>query len=276
MHRIDLTYDNVSSTAKTYRLETQQNGYLNYFLAHIPTGITEVYPNKRLITPNLYTNIDLEYSSNQNGIKYYYIIKPGGTPTNIKLTFTGTSSFNLDGSSNVLTISSAVGKIKFDRPTVYQLSSTNTIIPITGWTADWQTNGGTGKYKFNIGAYDNTKPLIIEVDEGNSALAMSTTTSNLNWSTYVVVTEKSICLMPKPVLLQIYFVSGMCSNNNFPVSPGSYSGTNMGSYDATATKFNPAGAMLWSTFIGGTGMDIGYVLRMMGRICLLSRWQFVN
>lgn len=86
------------------------------------------------------------------------------------MTYTGATSINLNGTTNVLTINSYFGNIKYDRPTVYQLSSTGTIIPITGWTADWVANGASNKYKFNIGAYDNTKALIIEVDQGTCGI----------------------------------------------------------------------------------------------------------
>lgn len=169
LQRIDLTFDgtNAMSVFKTYPLEEKAE-YLNYFLPQCPDGITGVHGNQRLITPNIYHNIDLEYSSNQNGAKYYFIVKPGGNPESIQLNYTGASSFSLDENTNALTINSLIGSITYNRPTVYQLSTTNTIIPITGWTADWQTNGVVdNKYKFNIAAYDSTKALIIEVCQGN-------------------------------------------------------------------------------------------------------------
>ena len=258
LHRIDLTYDNNPGTGKAYSLETQQTGYLNYFLpSKSVASYTEILPNKRLVTPNLYTNIDLEYSSNQNGIKYYYIIKPGGSPTTIALTFTGASSFNLNGTTNVLTINSSIGNIKFGRPTVYQLSATNTIIPITTWTADWVVNGATNKYKFNIGTYDNTKTLIIEVDEGHTALTMATSNRNLNWSTYLGGNGNDYTWDAKTDPSAYLYVAGASSNTNFPVSSGTYSSAGAGEYNATATKFNSMGVRTWSTYIGGTGWDYG-------------------
>jgi hypothetical protein len=185
LHRIDLNFTNSYESAKIYPTEQQRNGYLNYFLGYTGSsdGITGVFGNNRLVTPNLYNNIDLMCSSNQNGIKYYFIIKPGGNPKDILMDFTGATSFSLNGTTNALSINSSIGSLTFDRPTAYQLSSANATIAVTGWTADWQTNGAANKYKFNFGSYTSSLTLIIEVDQGNAAVTSVTTTPNIEWST---------------------------------------------------------------------------------------------
>ncbi len=164
LQRIDVNFSKGNSKAVTYPIK-EQEAYLNYFLPQCPKGVTEVHGNQRLVTPDIYNNIDLMYSSNQNGIKFYYIIKPGGSPNDIMLEYNGASSFNLDSTTNQLTINSIIGSVSFEQPTVYQLDSANNIIPITGWTADWQAYNDS-IYYFNIGAYDDTKSMIIEVDGG--------------------------------------------------------------------------------------------------------------
>jgi hypothetical protein len=87
VHRIDMTFNQVNAGAKVYSMEPKDD-YVNYFLSHLSEGITRLHPNSHLITTDLYSNIDLEYSSNQNGIKYYFIIKPGGSPSAIKIEYT--------------------------------------------------------------------------------------------------------------------------------------------------------------------------------------------
>lgn len=254
LHRIDVSFNQVNSNAKTYSMEKQPS-YLNYFLAHCNPPITEIYGNQRLVTTDLYSKIDVMYSSNQNGLKYYFIIKPGGNPANLQMEYTGATSFNLNGTTNELTINSTIGSITFDRPTVYQLSSSNVIIPITGWTADWQTNGASNKYKFNIGTYDNTKALIIEVDMGNAAVSSSIL--NINWSTYLGGGNQDQVNGLKSDVNNNLFAVGETWAVLFPQATGAtvYQPSFGGSSDGFVAKFKPTGQLEWSTYIGGSRGD---------------------
>ncbi|MCX6297419.1 MAG: hypothetical protein NTX97_15440, partial [Bacteroidetes bacterium] len=78
----DVSFTQVGANAKTYTME-KQSSYLNYFLAQCNPAITEIYGNARLVTTDLYANIDAIYYSNQNGFKYYFVVKPGGNPADI-------------------------------------------------------------------------------------------------------------------------------------------------------------------------------------------------
>jgi hypothetical protein len=258
LQRIDIVYDR-SLTTKTYPMEKQDNGYLNYFTTNT-TGskITGVFGNQRLITPNIYANIDLMYSSNQNGIKYYYIVKPGGNPTDIQLTVSGATSFSLNGTTNALSINSSMGSLTFDKPTVYQLSSTNATVAVSGWTADWQTNGASNKYKFNTGAYTTSLTLIIEVDQGNSVSSAPSSTQNLKWSTFIGSSSQEQINKVKTDNNNNLFTLGQSYSVNFPQAFGVtsvYQGANLGSIDAFICKFSSIGELKWSTFVGGTNND---------------------
>jgi hypothetical protein len=255
LQRIDLTFNQVNPNAKTYALE-QQASYLNYFKPWCPNGqVTNLKGNQRLIMTDLYSKIDMISYSNQNGYKGYFIVKPGGSPTAIQMIFTGATSFNLDGATNVLSINGKFGSTSFDRPTVYQLSSTGTIIPITTWTADWQTNGASNLYKFNIGAYDNSKALIIEIDHGNAA--GPTATNNIKWSTYIGGSNADQINDIKSDVNKNLFIVGETYSTNFPQVTGAapYQPTNLGSSDGFVAKFLPTGEPVWSTYIGGRYRD---------------------
>ncbi len=258
LHRIDLDFPSSNESAETYPLDEQENGYLNYFLAHTGSnGIANVKGNQRLITTNLYNNIDLMCSSNQNGIKYYFIVKPGGDMRDIQMEFTGASSFNLNGTTNELTINSSIGSMTFDKPIVYQLTSGNVIVPVTTWTPDWQTNGGSNKYRFNDGAYNTAQTLVIEVDQGNSAVTSVTTAPNIEWSTYYgSQSTDGISMLDYDVSNNLYAVGG-AQSSGLPNVTGAnvYQTANRGSYDGYVTKFNFQGILMWRTYVGGAGDD---------------------
>lgn len=259
IQRIDMTYDLASTSTKSYPLEQQKEGYLNYYLAHTgSSGVTGVFGNKKILTPDLYPNIDLMYSSNQNGIKYYYIIKPGGEPRNIGITFTGASSFSLNGTTNALSINSSIGSLTFDRPTVYQLSSTNVTVAVSGWTADWQTNGASNKFKFNTGAYTSSLTLVIEVDQGNATKSITSNSLNCEWSTYVGGPNHDSPTDIKSDASNNLFVSGRTTSSNYPSVFGTnvYQNYNAGSANGFLDKYSDLGQKLWSTYVGGSQDDI--------------------
>ena len=252
LHRIDLKFNNVVESSKTYSMEKQDMGYLNYYLGHLDSnGVTKVFGNRRLITPNIYANIDLMCSSNQNGIKYYFIVKPGGDMRDIKMEFTGATSFSLNGSTNALSINSSIGSLTFDRPTVYQLTTSNSTVAVTSWTPAWQTNGASNKYTFNSGSYTSSLTLIIEVDQGNSTTS-ATAIANLIWSTYYGnnggrESGQSI----KNDNLGNIFVGGFSNNPSFPITTGSsYVANDIG--NGILIKFNANRQRQWSTYFGGS------------------------
>jgi beta-propeller repeat-containing protein len=54
------------------------------------------------------------------------------------------------------------------------------------------------------------------------------------------------------------YVTGSTSSTNFPSTPGALRRTLAGRLDAFVTQFNPAGAVVHSTYLGGGGDDAGF------------------
>jgi len=252
LHRIDVTFEKVNSSAKAYSLEEQPD-YVNYFLGHCPKGITEIHGDERVVTTNLYPNVDLMYSSNQNGIKYYFIVKPGGSPGDIKLDFTGASSFNLNGSTNALTINSSIGSLTFERPTMYQLETNNHVDTLTGWTPAWQTNGANNKYKFYVGSYNTSKPLIIQVDCGHSVRQV-TQNGNLEWCSYYGGLDWDYFDDVSTDAQGNVYTSGYSYASDFPTTAGQFANYN-GLLDGVIVKFDSSAVPKWANYLGGSNYD---------------------
>lgn len=244
LHRIDLSFPSCNKHLRIYPLD-EQSSYLNYFLGHCPQGITEIHGQQRLVIHDLYDHIDLVYSSNPNGMKYYFIVKPGGDPDDIHLKYSGASSTGL--SSNNLTINSLVGRITLDRPFTYQLNSSNDTIANSDVYADWHSNG-SNDYDFDLHPFDSTKVLVIEVDEGNVSLA---STPNIQWSTFFgngkpedIKTDNQ----GKQYLTGYVYDLTFPAFNNF----STYKASN----DAFIAVFNKNNTQKWATFFGGTSTNI--------------------
>lgn len=265
LHRIDMVFNNVTESSKTYPMEQQDKGYLNYFMAHLDSnGVTHAFGNKRLITSNLYNNIDLMCSSNQNGIKYYFIVKPGGDMRDIQIEFTGASSFSLNGTSNALSVNSSIGSLTFDKPVAYQLTTANATVAVTSFSPTWTTNGASNKYKFNDGAYTSSLTLVIEVDQGNaSATGCVAPIRNLEWSTYIGGSADDMSMDVKTDNTGNVYMTGFTGSNDFPYTTGSLTQDNFsGYYDAFVSKFDLQAQFLWSTYYGGTQEERALTLLM--------------
>ena len=133
----------------------------NYFLRN--RSYTAIPSYKEVWYYNLYQNIDLRYYMSQHGLKYEFIVHPGGNPQNIQISV----------SSNVLAhvSNSEVSISPTTRPdlqmftdsnlTVYQqIAKGKTII-----NSHFQQNGNTklsNTYSFHIGTYDSKLTLIID------------------------------------------------------------------------------------------------------------------
>ena len=255
LHRIDLKFNNVVESSKTYSMEKQDMGYLNYYLGHLDSnGVTKVFGNRRLITPNIYANIDLMCSSNQNGIKYYFIVKPGGDMRDIQMEFTGATSFSLNGGTNALSINSSIGSLTFDRPIAYQLTAGNATLAVTSFTPNWTTNGASNKYKFNDGAYTSSLTLIIEVDQGNYSIP-PVAGATMCWSTYFggPLYENSFAIAKDNIGNQYIAGQTMSASPLFPITPTAYQSTLFGEVGGFYSKFDASNALWYSTYYAGCG-----------------------
>lgn len=248
LHKINVTFENCNEPTRIYPLE-EQDSYLNYFLTHCSEGVTEIYGNQKLVVHDLYYNIDLVYSSNPNGMKYYFVVKPGGDPDDIKMQYTGASSTNL--SSNILSIRGIRDTVSFDRPFMYQINSSNDTILNSDYFVNWHNYTGN-KYGIDVHAYDSTKVMIIQIDQGNAA--SPTSTGNLDWSTYYGSGGEFLFDIKTDASGKVY-ATGYAISNAFPTSAGVIFGSSIGGDDAVAIKFQADGAREWATFYGGTAGD---------------------
>jgi hypothetical protein len=216
-----------------------------------------------VVTPELYNKIDLEYSSSRNGLKFYFVVKPGGLPSNIKMEYLGGSWFSLDGTTNALTINSSIGSLVFKRPRIYQVDNSNDTIHLSGWTPAWQTDGASNKYKFSLGAYDSAKVLIIQIDQDNQFDVLHHG-SNHGLSTYFGGQGDDEGMAVAADSDGNAYYTGKTSSIDFPITAGPMQPTNSGMYDAYMARFDRPNYssgygdnQVWTTYFGAALNDYG-------------------
>lgn len=221
------------------------------------TGKVDIQGASHLMVPNIYPLIDLYYSSNSVGSKYYFVVKPGGVPEQIRLAFEGAASTTLTG--NDLQINSSLGSWKFKKPEIYNVAmnfttmalSTTTVSGSNGWS---HVTGDI--YSINTGTYSNSWPLIIEFDMGKLS-SPPTSSLNCKWSTYVGGGNNDAPSEIKSNSANEIFVVGYTTSNNFPPGSGTsvFQNFNAGGNDGYIEKYDVNGVRLWATYVGGPFTD---------------------
>lgn len=221
----------------------------NYFIGSDPDnwlcgvpGFEEIYYR------DIYRDIDLRFYQTEAGLKYDFLVHPGGNSNIIKLGYTGSDSISMDINDG-LVISSPYGNIHDKSLYVYQ-SGNGKITDIPG---AFELISDT-EYGFSIeGDYNENELLIID-----PTLVYSTYVGGSGYESgnglavdkdgYVYITSYSV--------------------NTFPTTPGAYDTTynnlNNSMYppashgDVVVIKLDPkVSKLIYSTFIGGNDSDIG-------------------
>ena len=98
-YRFDLVFEGANVDVQP-KAEGKLSHHSNYFFPHCPDGIMEVPHFESIIYENIYDQIDLVFYSNENGLKYDFIIHPGGNVGDIKMKYEGVDgiSSQQDGS----------------------------------------------------------------------------------------------------------------------------------------------------------------------------------
>jgi len=125
----------------------------------------------------------------------------------------------------------------------------------TGYTLSSNFPVSSGAYKGTLGATGITNAVIASFNSNNVR----------NWSTFFggkIATDEDYGRAVTVDISSNVYVTGSTMSSDFPHlipsgafnNPGGYNGT---PYDAFVTELNEAGALVWSTYFGGVGSQVG-------------------
>jgi hypothetical protein len=249
----------------------EQQGKTNYFTGNDPTKWrTNVVNYSRVKYNNAYPGIDLIYYGNQRQLEYDFVVAPGANPRAILLDLEQDCSS--DSKSNgrlhlgthcrpplriarngdlVATIQGR--EVRFSKPILYQGKEAfdprrrdedrRSVMASSAIHGRWVLKGDS-RVGFEVGAYDTTKPLIID--------------PALNYSTYLGGSLFTAIYGVAVDSSGAAYVTGGVTSTDFPVTPGVVQPKYSGNHDAFVTKLNPTGTgLVYSTYLGGSGIDHG-------------------
>ncbi len=218
-------------------------GYNNYFIGNKPSewaGNCKIYG--AVTYKNVYPNVDVRYYSEDQQLKYDFIVHPGGNPNAIALRYDGADKLEIKNQE--LLIKTSVGSLKELYPYTYQSPTGKRAAVSCKYVL--RDNVVT----FKVGSYDATQTLVID--------------PSLIFSSFTGSTQENWGYTATPGPDGSLFAAGIAFGNGYPVSPGAYQTSwgggvnedNTGPYDIAIFKFSPNGSQrVYATYLGGSGNE---------------------
>jgi hypothetical protein len=223
-------------------------GRTNYFVGNDPKQWRSGIPTyARVRYQDVYPGVDVVYYGTRGSLEYDLLIDRGVDLRVITMDCQGADRVSIDAQGNLRLLIGS-GEVLLRKPRIYQ---------ITTGSSQWRKSiaGGYvlkagGHIGFQVGEYDRNQPLIVD-----PALSYSTYLGGNGYDAGTAIAVDS---------LGNAYVTGFTRSPNFPVTAGS-SQTGCGTtgtcngyfWDAFVTKLSGTGALIYSTFLGGSGNDIG-------------------
>jgi hypothetical protein len=209
-------------------------GLSHYFLGPDPSAWrTDIRQFARVRYRSVYPGVDLVYYGNQRQLEYDFIVAPGVDPSSIAVGFEGPERMEIDADGDLL-LYLAGGVVRQQRPIAYQEGLDGGRIPVAAQYAV----RGDARIGFALGAYDPSRPLVID--------------PVIVYSTYLGGSGEDIGLGITVDHRGQAVVVGVTQSANFPTQNPSQPALG-GSADAFVAKLNAQGtALLFSTYLGGS------------------------
>jgi hypothetical protein len=222
-------------------------GHANYFRGRDPAmWRTDIPTFARVLYRDLFPGVDLAFYGNQRQLEYDFIIAPSADASRIAMRFEGVEGISIAADGDlVLRLAGGAGELRQHAPVVYQQVGDARQTVDGRYVLRGGTDGREGKTPligFEIGAYDRTRPLIID--------------PVLAFSSYLGGSGADLGERIAVDFLGSAYLTGSTTSPDFPTTTGPSLASAL--EDVFVTKLNPQGsALVYSTYIGGVGADFG-------------------
>jgi hypothetical protein len=210
---------------------------VNYLVGPSSQWHTGIPTFGRVEYQNVYPGIDLDYRGSQRQLEYDFTLAAGVDPRTIALAFQGADSLTLDAQGD-LVLHTAAGDVVEQAPVIYQAVAGARRAVTGGYVLE-----GADQVGFQVGAYDTGLPLVID--------------PVLVFSTYLGGARADVGAGIAVDSVGNVYVTGVTESSDFPTLnafqsnyiPDDFFG---GHKNAFVSKFDIGGALVYSTYLGGS------------------------
>jgi beta-propeller repeat-containing protein len=215
----------------------KQPGVSNYFLGNDPSKWrTNIANYGKIALRDVYPGIDLVFYGHQRQLEYDWVVAPGADPKQIRVKWEGPSQITKNASGDLVLSASLIQR----KPVIVQEGRR-----IEGGYA---VRGS--EVAFELAQYDAAKPLVID--------------PVLAYSTYLGGRGQDAGRAIAVDGAGNAYVTGSTESTNFPTAYPLLA-DNGGGDEVFVAKINPAGsALVYSTYLGGSGNDFGFGIAVDG------------
>ena len=268
LQRLDWSLPGKETTTRALRMELigsnpharsmgmeELPGKSNYFIGKDASKWrTNVPTFSKVRFENVYPGVNLVYYGNQKNLEHDFIVAPGVDPDSITLavkTDAGTPqkpplAINAQGD---LIVGAGQDELRLQRPMIYQ-----EINGVRQGVEGGYILKGDHQVGFDVHAYDQTKPLVID--------------PVLVYSTFLGGSANELGFAITVNSAGNAYVAGATASADFPLTPGAIQTSFQGPGfpqrgDAFVTELNPTGTgIVFSTYLGGNGNENGRAIAL--------------
>ena len=194
------------------------------------------------------------YNSTDKGAKYDFVVHPGADPKQIELVYSSSEQLKLDNEGNLI-IQTEIGALTEGAPFSYIKKTAHEVISQFKVINEQHYSLGAAEYYQTTVRFD----FKTQVSNLKSTLVID---PQLFWATFYGGNEGEMPFSIDTDNAGNVFVTGMVISPDFPVQDAGtfFQGNFGGSVDIFILKFSNTGVLLWATFYGGDGQDIGFAV----------------
>jgi hypothetical protein len=196
----------------------------------------------RLRVKDVYDGIDLIFYGHGRDLEYDFVVAPGGDANQIRLDFDGVGPLRVDSKTGDLVIKTSSGaEMRHVRPRVYQQIGNDKVEVSGGYQI-----ADNGQAAFRLAEYDRRSSLVVD--------------PTVEFTTFLGGNSQDYGVAVTVDPLGNAYVTGQTLSTDFPANVGTPVAKNCPNMICPAyifvTELSPAGAVLNSTLIGGSDVDL--------------------
>jgi hypothetical protein len=229
-HRIDMRL--IGANPKAISTASNAAQYTESFYTDNCSAPIQASAFGKVTIANVYPNIDWIIYTSANGLKYDFIVHPGGNPNDIQIAFDNADNIRLN-SQGGLDIISKLGTIAEAAPISFQgKRKVNSSFKLD-----------SNRLSFQLGVYNTKADLTIDPD--------------VLWTTYFGGAGYDEVTSTCADEAGNTYITGFTSATTNIASEGYQITYGGGNYDSFLAKFDADGQRLWCTYFGGSQSDFG-------------------
>ena len=232
-HAFSVKFEGANKKSAVIKSEVVPH-YFNYIM-DANHSFSNVRGYQKVQYTDVYRSIDFVMYDAKQKLKYDFIVKKGGDPSEIQLKYNDLNNLYIDAQGR-LHLENEVSEVIEDAPYVYQIINSKKVKV----SARYVLKNNTVSFDFPNG-YNSKYNLVIDPTLIMSTYSGATDHYSTNCTTYDQAGN--------------LYVAGGNRFAGFPVTAGAYQTVylGIGADNVAIQKFNQAGALLFATYFGGEG-----------------------